>query len=411
MASTLGAPASGEDRLRVVDALRGFALLGILLANVLYWSGWGMVTDAQRLAWGGTTGDLWQYRFHHLLVDGKFYTIFSFLFGAGFALQLERLLRRGQDGLRIYRRRVLVLLGIGTVHSFLVWDGDILMLYALLGLLLPLFHRWRPRSLVVTGLVLVFLVPAAGIALFDALGWAPHEALYRLSFRIAESMGIDTAPEAALAWMQGEDWRSWAAWVASGPSFTWGLRLEVWRIPKVLGIMLIGMAAGRGLADGSLLANRALLRRVLAIGLLIGVPCSLAYAFWRGQGQADWPSLVGTLPLAMAYAAGFALAWPHASRWLGVFVAPGRMALTNYLAQSVLGIVLFYGIGLGWVGRLSLVQIYGYALALYALQAALSQWWLARHAQGPMEALWRRWTYGSGAATAALDPQPLNPGR
>ena len=294
MASTLGAPASGEDRLRVVDALRGFALLGILLANVLYWSGWGMVTDAQRLAWGGTTGDLWQYRFHHLLVDGKFYTIFSFLFGAGFALQLERLLRRGQDGLRIYRRRVLVLLAIGTVHSFLVWDGDILMLYALLGLLLPLFHRWRTRSLVLAGLVLVFLVPVAGIALFDALGWAPHEALYRLSFRIAESMGIDTAPEAALAWMQGEDWRSWAAWVASGPSFTWGLRLEVWRIPKVLGIMLIGMAAGRGLADGSLLANRALLRRVLAIGLLIGVPCSLAYAFWRGQGQADWPSLVGT---------------------------------------------------------------------------------------------------------------------
>ena len=411
MASTLGAPASGEDRLRVVDALRGFALLGILLANVLYWSGWGMVTDAQRLAWGGTTGDLWQYRFHHLLVDGKFYTIFSFLFGAGFALQLERLLRRGQDGLRIYRRRVLVLLGIGTVHSFLVWDGDILMLYALLGLLLPLFHRWRTRSLVLAGLVLVFLVPVAGIALFDALGWAPHEALYRLSFRIAESMCIDTAPEAALAWMQGEDWRSWAAWVASGPSFTWGLRLEVWRIPKVLGIMLIGMAAGRGLADGSLLANRALLRRVLAIGLLIGVPCSLAYAFWRGQGQADWPSLVGTLPLAMAYAAGFALAWPHASRWLGVFVAPGRMALTNYLAQSVLGIVLFYGIGLGWVGRLSLVQIYGYALALYALQAALSQWWLAHHAQGPMEALWRRWTYGSGAATAAPEPQPLNPGR
>ena len=411
MASTRALPTAGEERLRVVDALRGFALFGILLANVLYWSGWGMVTDAQRLAWGGTTGDLWQYRFHHLLVDGKFYTIFSFLFGAGFALQLERLLRRGQDGLRIYRRRVLVLLAIGTVHSFLVWDGDILMLYALLGLLLPLFHRWRPRSLVVTGLVLVFLVPAAGIALFDALGWAPHEALYRLSFRIAESMGIDTAPEAALAWMQGEDWRSWAAWVASGPPFTWGLRLEVWRIPKVLGIMLIGMAAGRGLADGSLLANRALLRRVLAIGLLIGVPCSLAYAFWRGQGQADWPSLVGTLPLAMAYAAGFALAWPHASRWLGVFVAPGRMALTNYLAQSVLGIVLFYGIGLGWVGRLSLVQIYGYALALYALQAALSQWWLARHAQGPMEALWRRWTYGSGAATAALDPQPLNPGR
>ena len=401
MTSTLGVPASGEDRLRVVDALRGFALFGVLLANVLYWSGWGMVTDAQRLAWGGATGDLWQYRFHHLLVDGKFYTLFSFLFGAGFALQLDRLLRRGQDGLRIYRRRVLVLLGIGTVHSFLVWDGDILMLYALLGLMLPLFHRWRARSLVLAGLVLVIAVPVVGIALFDALGWAPHQPLYRLSASIAEAMGANTAPEAALAWMQGEDWRSWASWVASGPAYTWGLRLEVWRIPKVLGIMMIGMAAGRGLADGSLLANRALLRRVLVCGLLAGVPCALAFAYWRGLGQASWPSLLGTLPLAMAYAAGFALLWPHASRWLGVFAAPGRMALTNYLTQSVLGIVLFYGIGLGWVGRLALWQIYAYAVVLYTLQAAFSHWWLERHAQGPMEALWRRWTYGARARQVA----------
>ena len=389
--------ATGAERLRVLDAMRGFALLGILLANVLYWSGWGMVTDAQRLAWGGAIGELWQYRFHHGLVDGKFYTLFSLLFGAGFALQLDRLLRRGQDGLRIYRRRVLVLLGIGTVHSFLVWDGDILMLYALLGLLLPLFHRLRTRALLWTGLVLVIVIPVLGIALFSALGWAPQAPLYRLSNAIAESMGIDTKPENALAWMQG-GWRNWAAWLASGPAYTWAQRLEMWRIPKVLGIMLIGMAVGRGLADGSLLPNRALLKRVLAFGLLIGVPCSLAYALIPGLGQASWPSLLGTMPLALAYAAGFALAWPHASRWLGVFVAPGQMALTNYLTQSVLGVVLFYGVGFGLVGRLPLWGIYGYVVVLYTLQLLFSRWWLARHAQGPMEALWRRWTYGRATA-------------
>ena len=97
----------------------------------------------------------------------------------------------------------------------------------------------------------------------------------------------------------------------------------------------------------------------------------------------------------MAYAAGFVLAWPHASRWLGVFVAPGRMALTNYLTHSVLGLVLFFGVGMGWAGRLPLWGIYTYAVVLYGLQTLLSHWWLARHAQGPMEALWRRWTYGS----------------
>ena len=108
-------------------------------------------------------------------------------------------------------------------------------------------------------------------------------------------------------------------------------------------------------------------------------------------------SLVGTVPLAMAYAAGFALAWPHASPWLRVFVAPGRMALTNYLTHSVLGVLLFYGVGLGWVGRLPVWGIYAYAVALFAIQAVFSRWWLSRHAQGPMEALWRRWTYGNTA--------------
>ncbi|KFN43695.1 DUF418 domain-containing protein [Arenimonas oryziterrae] len=398
MATMQGSPLAREERLDVVDALRGFALFGILLANILYWSGWGMVTDEQRIAWGGASGDLWQYRFHHLFVDGKFYTIFSFLFGAGFALQLERLLRRGQDGLRIYRRRALVLLAIGVVHNFLIWDGDILLLYALLGLLLPLFHRWSSRALVWTGLVLVFVVPFAGIALFDALGWKPQDVFYSLSNDIAQAQGVNTAPEQILAWMQREDWRGWFAWISSGPAYSLGLRLETWRIPKVLGIMLIGMAAGRGLTDGSLLANRALLQRVAIGGLLIGVPASLAYAFRPGQGQADWPALIGTMPLGMAYAAAFALAWPWASRWLGVFSAPGRMALTNYLTQSVLGVVLFYGVGFGLVGRLPIWGFYGYAVLLFVAQVVFSRWWLARHEQGPMEALWRRWTYGKQPA-------------
>jgi uncharacterized protein len=400
MAATGLAPASGEERLDVVDALRGFALFGILLANILYWSGWGMVTDAQRIAWGGAAGDLWQYRFHHLLVDGKFYTIFSFLFGAGFALQLERLLRRGHDGLRIYRRRVLVLLAIGTVHSVLIWDGDILMLYALLGLLLPLFHRWTRRALVWAGLVLVFVVPFAGMALFEAFGWKPQDWFYAQSFAAAEAFGADTAPDKVLEWMQSTHWRDRLAWIASGTQYSFGIRIETWRIPKVLGIMLIGMAAGRGLAAGTLLADRALLKRVLAAGLLVGLPASLAYALVRGNGQQSWPSLIGTVPLAFAYASAFALAWPRASRWLGVFAAPGRMALTNYLVQSVVGVVLFYGTGFGLVGRLPILGFYAYAVVLFALQAWFSRWWLARHAQGPMEALWRRWTYGKAAPGA-----------
>jgi uncharacterized protein len=382
------------DRLAVVDGLRGLALFGILLANILYWSGWSLMTDAQRVLHAGAAAAEWQWRFHHLLVDGKFYTLFSLLFGAGFALQLERLAQRGHDGLRIYRRRVLVLLGIGIVHCFLIWDGDILVLYALLGLLLPLFHRWRDRSLLAGALVLVFAVPLAGIALFKACGWVPAAGFYDLSFAIGNHFGIDQSPESVLPWLQRRDGRAWLAWALSGPWYSWGLRIETWRIPKVLGIMLLGLWIGRRLADGRLPGDRALLWRVLLVGTAVGLPASIVYARTPGLGQASWPSLLGTVPLGLAYAAAFALAWPYAGRWLSFFVAPGRMALTNYLTHSVLGLAVFYGIGLGLVGRLSIPATYAYATSLFAAQVLFSRWWLSRHAQGPMEALWRRWTYG-----------------
>ena len=397
---TAGATGRAE-RIEILDALRGFALFGILLANILYWSGWGLMTEAQRVALGGAEGAAWQYRFHHLLVDGKFYTIFSLLFGAGFALQIARLSARGEEGLRIYRRRVLVLLGIGLVHSWFVWDGDILTLYALLGLVLPFFHGWRERSLLIAAAVLIFVVPVLGGLLFAAMGWAPQQSLYALSFAIAESFGADTAPDKIVEWMRREDGTGWLAWQLSGTPYSWGYRIETWRIPKVLGIMLIGMAVGRRLAAGTLIEDRRLLRRVLALGLLVGLPASLVYALTPGLDQADWPSLAGTVPLALAYAAAFVLAWTWARPVLRHFVPVGRMALTNYLAHSFIAGFLFYGIGFGLVGHLRPPAFYAVALAIFGAQILFSRWWLARHEQGPAEALWRLATYGRRQQTVA----------
>lgn len=388
------------ERIELLDALRGFALFGILLANILFWSGWGLMTEEQRIAFAGAEAATWQHRFHHLLVDGKFYTIFSLLFGLGFALQIARLSARGIEGLRVYRRRVLVLLGIGLVHSWLIWDGDILTLYALLGLVLPFFHSWRERSLMIAAAVLIFLVPIAGMWLFARLGWEPHQHLYALSFSIAESLGADPAPEKALEWLRRDDFAGWASWQLSGTPYSWAERLESWRIPKVLGIMLVGMAAGRRLASGGLLENRRLLRQVLVAGLAVGLPASAAYALLPGQGQADWPSLIGTVPLALAYAAAFVLAWPRARPILRHFVPVGRMALTNYLSHSVIGLIFFFGIGFGLAGTLSPLVFYTVALLIFGAQLIFSRWWLDRHEQGPAEALWRFATYGRRPAPA-----------
>ncbi len=382
------------ERIELLDALRGFALFGILLANILYWSGWSAMTEGQRIAFAGADAVTWQYRFHHLLVDGKFYTIFSLLFGTGFALQIARLSARGIEGLRVYRRRVLVLLGIGLVHSLLVWDGDILTLYALLGLVLPFFYQWRERSLLVAAAILILLVPIAGAWLFGRLGWEPHQHLFALTNSIAESMGADTAPDKALEWLRRDDIAGWASWQLSGQPFSWALRLESWRIPKVLGIMLIGLVVGRRLASGGLLGNRRLLFHVLVAGLAIGLPASAAYALIPGLGQADWPSLIGTVPLALAYAAAFVLLWPRTRPVLRHLIPVGRMALTNYLTHSVIGLIFFYGIGFGLAGTFRPLAFYGIALLIFAAQILFSRWWLARHEQGPAEALWRFATYG-----------------
>jgi uncharacterized protein len=391
-----------QDRIDLIDALRGIALLGILLANVLIFSGWDFLTEQGRVVLAGPDWALWQHRFHLFLVDGKFYTVFSLLFGAGFALQLDRLSKRGADGLAIYRRRILILLLFGLIHSCLIWDGDILTLYALMGLVLPFFYRLSDRALLGLSAAFIFVAPVAGMALFRLLGWAPDAGLMGLSDRIAIALGaID--PKDGVGWLRRDDFDGWFSFVASGSIFSWGIRIMSWRIPKVLGIMLLGIWVGRRLANNSLFDDRRLLWRVLIVGSVIGLPASLAYASLPDASQRSWPSLIGTVPLGLAYAAAFALAWPHAQRVLGIFSAAGRMALTNYLTQSAVCILVFYGIALGQIGRWPPGGFYAFALALYAAQVLFSRWWLSTHKQGPMEKLWRHWTY---RRAQAVTPSP-----
>lgn len=383
--------AAATERIELLDGLRGFAVLGILLANILYWSGWIFMEEKQHLALAGRE-TVEAHRFlHALLIDGKFYTIFSLLFGIGFSLQLDRLDRRGADGVRIYLRRVLVLLCFGLIHVTLIWDGDILTLYALLGLLLPLFRKWSDRALAIAALTLL-LLPLAGAPLFKALGWAPHQYFYDLAPRLAERLG--GTPRDLIAWLRREDIQGYASWVLSGWPYAIGTRLEGWRIPKVLGIMLLGMLLGRRLAAPGLLEDRRLLWWTVVAGLLIGLPFSYFYARDAALHQDSAAAVIGTAPLAFAYAAAFALAWARARAFLRWFVPVGRMALTNYLTHSLLGIVIFYGIGFGLVGTVTPFQVYGIAAAIFAAQAAFSRWWLARCQQGPVEQLWRFATYG-----------------
>lgn len=394
-------PVAGEDRFVAIDALRGFALFGILLANLPYWGGFPFASaEQQKALMGGVSPSAFGIFFNGIL-DGKFYTLFSLMFGLGFALQLERLEKRGADGLAIFRRRMAALLLIGCVHLFLIWDGDILVLYALLGFVLPLFRHESDRALAIWALGLVFVLPMAAIATQHATGINPGAPVMALAISIAETFGISENTD-LLAYGTTGGWQHWLGWQSNGWAFSLADRLENWRFAKVLGCMVAGMLAGRFLMRGALLENRRLLWRVLVAGLLIGLPAMVAYVQMPPHSQATWPSLIGTAPLGLAYGAAFLLAWPRAQGVLGVFAPVGRMALTNYLTHSLVGGFVAFGWGLGLMGKLDLDALYIWGIALYAAQVVLSHLWLRRFRQGPVEALWRRMTYGRRAVREAV---------
>lgn len=397
-------PAS--ERIDLLDALRGLAIFGILLANIVDWSGWGSLTDPQKLGLAGEVGERWYDFLLAMLVEGKFYTIFSFLFGLGFALQLSRLEKRGANGLAIFRRRLAILLAIGILHMVLIWSGDILALYAALGFLLPSMRHWSDRRLLV-GAVVLILLPIPGGITMHLLGIPPGFGLFALGNRLFVALGGELGKEAM--WRAREDWGALFAWNFPGPLFRIGSFFASWRIPKVLAIMMLGLWAGRRLIAGTLLEDRMLLKRVAIAGFLIGLPVNFAFAANGGLDQEEFkPALIafilyatGVVPLGLAYAASFALAWPKARAVLGIFAPPGRMALTNYLMHSVLCIIIFYGIGFGLFGKLNPLEICGVALVIFTGQIILSRLWLSTFAQGPVEGLWRRLTYGGKAGAAS----------
>jgi len=399
-------PIAGSERIDVMDALRGFALLGVFIANMHSFSGWFMMSAADQVALAGSFWRAAEGLLFGWLIDGKFYTIFSLLFGVGFALQLDRLDRRGDHASRRFARRMAGLLLIGLFHLILIWYGDILTLYALSGFILLAVRGWSDRRLLIVATILILLpVPAA--ALVHLAGIPADLGLYAISDRIAAQTGHSTT--AIPQWILRPDWPSFAAWQGSSFFYRIGSLIESWRLAKVLAIMMIGLWTGRRLIDGTLFADRARLRRVMLWGLALGVPANFLMAAMGGiEGPYGWRVALaetgyalGVVPLALAYAAAFLLAWPRRSGLLGIFAPVGRMALTNYLSQSVMGVLIFHGIGLGLGASLAPGWFILLVILLFAGQILFSRAWLARFGQGPMEKLWRWMTYG-GSATARV---------
>lgn len=408
------APVQANTRYDILDALRGFALFGIFFANVQFFAGWLFLDSQAKTA---IEGAYIYDAFMLMVIDGRFYTIFSFLFGLGFALQLSRLESKAASKANsLYLRRLTLLLLISLIHLCVFWVGDILMLYALLGYVLFFMRKCADKRLLVIA-ALLFVLPIPGYYLFWKLGIDPSFGLYQVASHLVD--GSDNISGFLGGFYETVHTTSFVRYFELNMEIAIGrigYYFDTWRIPKVLGIMLLGMWAGRKLMAGKLLENTALLKKTIIFGLIVGLPSTIMYANLSGLNSFQAHSLDGFLsvivymlavfPLAFAYIAIFALLWRKYPTILGVFAAPGRMALSNYLLQTFLGVSIFYGIGFGMQlngAPLSLVVI---AIMVFVFQIIVSNLWFTRFAYGPAEWIWRMLTYGKRLPIGQVRNQP-----
>lgn len=388
-----------KERYIILDALRGFAILGICMANFPEFSLYSFKSPETMAAMPSAGADRILRYLLYFVVDGKFYTLFSLLFGIGFSIIIANAERKGTDGYRIFYRRMAALVVIGFIHLMFIWSGDILMLYALLGMLLPLFRKVPDRGLLKASAFFLVL-PVAVDAVAQAFGIRLSEPAVKAQMHYCDLYGITSANFGT--WLRDADsYGDVFRFLVQGAMVRVQEFVDGNRYFKVLGLFLLGLYIGRNRIYADLEKYRTLIRRTAAYGFGFGIPLSVLYAWSCMEGH-PFGNAVHTLiytvsvyPMGLAYMSGICLLylrWKDSRIW-NLFAAPGRMALTNYIGQSVIGVFLFYGIGLGLGAGVSLVQTELIVLAVFIAEALFSRIWLSVFRFGPLEWIWRMFTY------------------
>jgi uncharacterized protein len=396
-------PVAETERIDLIDVLRGFALLGILAANMPLYSH-PLLVSGTGLPRGNSPLDGVADFVVAWLATGKFYPLFSVLFGLGVSIQLERAAARGVDFKRYFVRRMLILLGMGVAHALLVWNGDILVVYALVGLLLFLFRNARPRTLLIWAAVLFAIPLALGlsnalIGVVAAVAMGPALGAFNVAATLNQINRLAIETYARGSWGQIFVWRA-VEWLVMMLSSLLNAG------PHILGLFVLGMYAGKTRLFSDLPGHLSLFRKGLLYGLLVGLPANLLIALARSSVNGNLlspllllsqPLLLVTGPLLTAgYVGAFAALArrPSIHRLLRPLAAAGRMALSNYLMQSIVCTTLFYSYGLGLFGQVGAFAGLALTFGLWSVQLIVSWLWLRAFRFGPLEWLWRSLTYG-----------------
>ncbi|HEX8444855.1 MAG TPA: DUF418 domain-containing protein [Allosphingosinicella sp.] len=401
---------SGPPRILTLDIVRGVAVMGILAMNIV---GFGLPFQAYMnpAALGAPeTADMISWALSFVVVDGKMRGLFSFLFGASILLVIQRADASGRSGAAIHYRRMGWLLVFGLLHFYLVWFGDILVGYALIGMLAYLFRNKEPRALIAwaCGLLLVqfliFLAMSAGTMVLEQQAAAPGapaetvrqwQDLQRMFGALsgAELDKVLNLFRGSYPDIVGHRLSEQGAKPFSGlPMFGW----------ETLAYMLLGMAALKtGFLTGAW-ADRDY-RRIMLIGFGIGVPAYALLAWAYARSGFSMPMtfayvMAATVPfrplMILATASLIILLTRGGGGLTARIAAAGRAAFTNYLGTSIVLTTFFYGYGFGYFGTMGRAELWMVVIAMWALMLAWSKPWLERYQYGPFEWLWRtlaRW--------------------
>ena len=387
-----------SDRISQLDILRGVALLGILTMNMISF-GLPGVFYVNPAALGPLHGlDHAAFLFSEVFANEKFMGMFSVLFGAGVVLFTDRIRSKGKSEAAWHYRRNFWLLLFGLAHAYLLWNGDILVTYAVCSTWLFLFRNWSVRGLLIAaGIFLGLLMLANLFYNWSMPDWTSEE---------IEGLRAWWNPDAATIAEEVNAYRG--SWLDQMTQRVPGaLAIQVgympFLAPRATAMMLLGMALYKaGILTGQ--RNRRWNGRLALIGLGLGTLISVI-GVWQNEA-AGWSMefsffsgtvlrTLGMVPLVLGYIGG--ILWLCEGRvgpWMERRLAPvGRMALTNYLTQTILATTVMYGHGLGWYHTMGRAELWLVILPIWGLQLLWSKWWMDRFRFGPFEWLWRTATY------------------
>jgi len=399
----LEAPVSPGERIVALDIIRGFALLGILIMNMPgFANSFFIEADGSHL-WTSPI-DRGAEALRDMLFSGKFNSMFSLLFGIGFTIQFARMQQIAPaHATQLYLRRLLVLLALGLLHAMIFWTGDVLHVYAILGLLLLFVLRDASDRLIIGLIVLCLLYPAfSGLTRLLVITpditaglvakWQGYEASNNLAY--GRGSFLDAAHEHTREFLYFYD-NIWSLWGTLG------------FYVQMATTMLIGVLCGRHHFAQRIPELMPAIRRLQWWALAVGLVCALIFGVIFETQRTPGPS-----PLKVVGSVAYALCRPsmmifyvltivrlaQLPSWQPRFApiaAAGRMPLTNYLMQSLICTTLFYGWGLGWWGQVGPAAQFALAVGIFfMIQVPLSVLWLRRFEYGPLEYAWRVATYG-----------------